>query len=86
MNLKNVFTGKFAVLTAAAVATVPVLSAGPSLAALSTEEQAMVTAVTTKFTDIVGAISEMATANLGIAVAIVVGSLVIGYALRAGRG
>ncbi len=68
--------------TAAAAVAAPL----SSFAALSTEQAAMVTAVETAFTDIAGAISSMATSNLGVAIAIVIAGLVIGYALRAGRG
>ncbi|WPD22832.1 MAG: hypothetical protein SD837_21945 [Candidatus Electrothrix scaldis] len=63
-----------------------VLGATQSQAALSPEAQAMVDAVTAAFADLVGAVSSMATANISVAIAIVVAALVIGYVYRAGRG
>jgi hypothetical protein len=56
-----------------------------SLAALSTEEMAMITTITTKLTDLVGAVSTIATANLGLIGAMVVAALIIMYMKSAGR-
>jgi FtsH-binding integral membrane protein len=43
----------------------------------------MVTAATTAFTDLGGAIGELVMANIGVAIAIVVGGIIIGYIRRA---
>ncbi|HSN22837.1 MAG TPA: hypothetical protein VLS45_01490 [Methylomicrobium sp.] len=56
-----------------------------SHAALSTEESAMVTTVTTKLADLVTAVASIATANLGLIAAMVVAGLIIMYMKSAGR-
>jgi len=53
---------------------------------LTAAEQALVDAVTGKLDALVGAVSSLVTANLGVVAAIVIGSLIIGYFWRAGRG
>ncbi len=58
---------------------------GMSLAALSTEKQAMITVVTTKLDDLVGAVASIATSNLGLIAAMVVAGLIIMYMKTAGR-
>lgn len=68
MKIKEFFRTKGKAVAATAALALPLAVAEPSQAALSTEAQAMVTAVSTAFTDLAGAIASMATANLGVAV------------------
>ena len=58
---------------------------GMSLAALSAEEEAMVTTISTKLSDLVSVISTVAAANLGLIGAMVVAALIIMYMKSAGR-
>jgi hypothetical protein len=83
-KMKQFLTKKKAAVAAGAGSLA--LIASNASAALSIEEQALVDTVTGKLTDLVSAITSMVTANLGVAAAIIVGSLIIGYFYRAGRG
>lgn len=85
-KLNSIFTRKAAFVAAVGAAAVPALIATPSHAALSVDAAAMVTAAEGAFTDLAGAVGSMATANMGLAVAIVVAALIIGYVFKAGRG
>lgn len=80
-----VFSAKGKLAAVAASAGFLALSSAPAQAALSTEESAMVSVVTGKLTDLVSAVSSIATANLGLIAAIVVAALIITYMKSAGR-
>jgi hypothetical protein len=84
-KLKSIFTRKTAFVAAAGAAAVPALTATPSHAALGAEATAMVTAAIAAFTDMATAVASLATANMGVAIAIVVSSLIIAYVFKAGR-
>ncbi|MCI5119893.1 MAG: hypothetical protein D3908_01610 [Candidatus Electrothrix sp. AUS4] len=89
--MKNVFAKmKHAVAKKKAVimgsGALVALGATQSHAALSPEQQAMVDAVVTAFTDLTAAVSTMGLANVGIAVSIVIVGLVVAFIFRGGRG
>jgi hypothetical protein len=86
MKLKEMFSN-MKCKTAAVVAGVglPMLSAGSSFAALSSDEQAMVTTITTKIDDLAGACRTMITSNLGLVATIIVGGFIVAYFWKAGR-
>ncbi len=78
-KLKGIVTSKTALVAAAGAAALPMLYSAPAHAALTTDEQAMIDAVITKLGDIAGAIGSLVTANLGIAIALLLGAVIYGF-------
>ena len=75
--------GKLAIVGAAGAGAL--MLPGISHAALSTEETALVTAVTTKLDDLITAVRTIATSNIGLISAMVVVGLIVMYLRSAGR-
>lgn len=85
-GIKNVAVqakGKLALVGAAGAGAL--MLPGVSHATLSTEEQAMVTAVVGKVTDMGTAVTTFATANLGLVATIIIAGFIIYYMKTAGR-
>lgn len=74
---------KLALALAGAVAF-PVLSSAPAHAALSADAQSAVDSAVTAFQDIAAAIGDLVVANIGVAIAIVIGAIIVGY-IKGGR-
>lgn len=83
-KLKSIFTRKTALVAAAGAAAVPALTATPSHAALSAEMQGALDAAVAAFTDIAAAIGDLVVANIAVAIAIVIGAIIVGY-VKSGR-
>jgi tetrahydromethanopterin S-methyltransferase subunit D len=87
MKLKEMFSNmKCKTAAIAAGVGLPMLSAGSSFAALSTDEQAMVTTITTKLTDLSTAVTTMIGSNLTLIATMIVGGFIVAYFWKAGRG
>lgn len=87
MDLKQKFSNlKCKTVAIAAASGVPMLYAGSAFAALSTEEQAMVTSITTKIDDLAVAARTMIASNLTLIATIIIGGFILAYMWRAGRG